>query len=106
VYGPSLKLPEFGLTMLCPLLAQSRHAELRCKCPLLGVKRTCHFALHMSAYDPKQTSGPQPETAQTIVGSHLASGINLDFRGSWTVIGFIPSRQGHCISCVWASDGH
>ena len=26
-------------------------------CPLLGVKRTCHFALHMSAYDPKRTSG-------------------------------------------------
>ena len=26
-----------------------------CKCPLLGVKRTCHFALQMSAYDPKRT---------------------------------------------------
>jgi hypothetical protein len=25
------------------------------KCPLLGVKRTCLFALHMSAYDPKRT---------------------------------------------------
>src|SRR5262245_11604552 len=24
---------------------------------LLGVKRTCRFALHMSAFDPKRTSG-------------------------------------------------
>ena len=40
----------------CPLLAQSGHAELHCTCPLLGVKRTCPFALHMSAYDPKRTS--------------------------------------------------
>ena len=30
--------------------------ELHCKCPLLGVKRTCRFALHMSAFDPKRTS--------------------------------------------------
>ena len=28
---------------------------MRCKCPLSGVKRTCHFALQMSAYDPKRT---------------------------------------------------
>ena len=27
------------------------------KCLLLGVKRTCLFALHMSAYDPKRTLG-------------------------------------------------
>ena len=25
------------------------------ECPLLGAKRTCHFALHMSANDPKRT---------------------------------------------------
>jgi hypothetical protein len=25
------------------------------ECPLSGVKRTCAFALHMSAYDPKRT---------------------------------------------------
>ena len=35
----------------CPLLAQSGHTELHCTCPLSGVKRTCHFALQMSAYD-------------------------------------------------------
>ena len=39
----------------CQLLALSGHAELHCKCPLLGVKRTCHFALHLSACDPKRT---------------------------------------------------
>ena len=27
------------------------------KCPLSGVKRTCLFALHMSAFDPKRTLG-------------------------------------------------
>ena len=26
------------------------------KCPLSGLKRTCRFALHMSAFDPKRTS--------------------------------------------------
>ena len=34
-----------------------------CGCPLLrsllGVKRTCRFALQMSAYDPKRTSVEQ-----------------------------------------------
>ena len=39
----------------CPLLALSGHPELHCTCPLSGVKRTCRFALHMSAYDPKRT---------------------------------------------------
>src|SRR5262249_31763392 len=29
--------------------------ELAAQCPLSGVKRTCLFALHMSAYDPKRT---------------------------------------------------
>ena len=39
----------------CPLLAQSRHGRVHCTCPLSGVKRTCLFALQMSAYDPKRT---------------------------------------------------
>ena len=34
-------------------------ASLHRTCPLLGVKRTCHFALQMSAFDPAcvKTSG-------------------------------------------------
>jgi hypothetical protein len=40
----------------CPLLAQSGHRLVRCKCPLLGAKRTWRFALQMSAFDPKRTS--------------------------------------------------
>jgi hypothetical protein len=28
---------------------------VHCTCPLLGVKRTYSFALHMSAFDPKRT---------------------------------------------------
>src|SRR5262249_38418922 len=39
--------------------AQSRHSSLHCTCPLLGAKRTCRFALHMSAFDPKRTLTPQ-----------------------------------------------
>jgi hypothetical protein len=43
------------MRLQCPLLAQSGHGLVRCKCPLLGAKRTCRFALQMSAYDPKRT---------------------------------------------------
>src|SRR5262249_22616913 len=39
----------------CPLLAQSGHWLVHCICPLSGGKRTCLFALHMSAYDPERT---------------------------------------------------
>ena len=39
----------------CPLLAHSGHSQLHRTCPLLGVKQTSLFALHMSAYDPKRT---------------------------------------------------
>jgi hypothetical protein len=49
----------------CPLLAQSRHRWLQRTCPLLGVKRTCLFALHMSAFDPKRTSRAFPSSAFT-----------------------------------------
>ena len=40
----------------CPLLAQSGHEPVHRTCPFLGVKRTCRFALQMSAFDPKRTS--------------------------------------------------
>jgi hypothetical protein len=36
---------------MSPLLAQSGHQLLHCTCPLSGVKRTCPFALQMSAFD-------------------------------------------------------
>ena len=37
------------------LLAQSGHHSRVAGCPLLGVTWTCHFALQMSAFDPKRT---------------------------------------------------
>ena len=40
---------------MSPLLAQSGHRLVHRTCPLSGVKQTCLFALHMSAYDPKRT---------------------------------------------------
>ena len=36
----------------CLLLALSGHRLVHRKCPLSGVKQTCLFALHMSAFDP------------------------------------------------------
>ena len=54
----------------CPLLAQSGHRLMHRTCPLLGVKRTCRFALHMSAYDPKR---------------------RLDFTSYWRPICFMKS---------------
>ena len=38
---------------MSPLMAQSRHGLVRRTCPLSGVKRTSPFALHMSAFDPR-----------------------------------------------------
>ena len=40
---------------MSPLLAQSGHSCLHRTCPLLGVKWTCRFTVHMSAFDPKRT---------------------------------------------------
>src|SRR5215831_4433110 len=40
---------------MSPLLAQSRHWVVHCTCLLSGVKRTCRFSTHMSAFDPKRT---------------------------------------------------
>ena len=37
------------------LLAQSGHSIMSHLVSLSGVKRTCPFALHMSAFDPKRT---------------------------------------------------
>jgi hypothetical protein len=50
------KLASLRASRRCPLLAQSGHALMHCTCLLSGVKRTCPFALHMSAFDPKRTS--------------------------------------------------
>jgi hypothetical protein len=75
---------------------------LRCAIRL-WLKRTS--ALHCTCLPDQRTSDPQPETAQTIIGSHLRPGKSR-FQGVLDGDGFIPSRQGHCISCVWASDGH
>ena len=52
--------------------------KFRCaQCPLLGVKRTCSFALQMSAFDPKRTFGgpfPLQVRAATMPGPSLGGG--------------------------------
>src|SRR5262245_65712589 len=40
---------------------------------LLGAKRTCRFALHMSAYDPKRTSA-EPQRRQVTTSNCSAYG--------------------------------
>ena len=42
-----------------PLLALSGHSNDTSECPLLGVKQTSRFPLHMSAFDPKRTLGAE-----------------------------------------------
>src|SRR5262245_58524449 len=42
---------------------------------LLGVKRTCHFAPHMSACDPKRTSSPDPDPRCMLIVSASWDGI-------------------------------
>ena len=52
-----------------PLLALSGHSNDTSECPLLGVKQTSRFALHMSAFDPKRTSrGLAANDPKTVFG--------------------------------------
>jgi hypothetical protein len=46
---------ELAILIECPLLAQSGHPTVVCRCPLSGVKRTLDEGASMSAFDPKQT---------------------------------------------------
>ena len=54
-------------------IGTKRTSELHCTCPLLGVKRTCRFALHMSAFDPKR--------AISVDGYLRAGGVMVDGNG-------------------------
>ena len=60
----------------CLLLALSGHGLVRCTCPLSGVKRTCHFALQMSAYDPERTCSD--------CGPMFAFGVKADINSGTT----------------------
>ena len=42
-------------------------------CPLSGVKQTCRFALHMSAFDPEQTL-----TSVNVPAEELPAGLAMD----------------------------
>ena len=45
----------YGRTATVDKIAQPRSNLAFAACPLSGVKRTCRFALQMSAFDPKRT---------------------------------------------------
>ena len=52
----SADLARMDLLLFCYATAGSTaRYDSDVQCPLLGVKRTCPFALQMSAYDPKRT---------------------------------------------------
>src|SRR5215467_7958331 len=68
-------------------MAKSRHALVRCMSPLLGVKRTCRFALHMSAFDPKRTLDPFLSTRKLIRLAVRASGATMRRRNFLRFIG-------------------
>ena len=46
---------SYGRTATVDKIAQPRSNLAFAACPLSGVKRTCRFALQMSAFDPKRT---------------------------------------------------
>ena len=60
---------------------------MHCICPLLGVKRTCLFALHMSANDPKRTWGLT--RSMQLSRSSVKSILMLSW---WECMGFLISR--------------
>src|SRR5262245_39533116 len=111
-------------TRRLPFLALSRHGVCAAECPLLGgkadmtgcgcllsrsllgVKRTSLFAAHMSAYDPKRTSGcphtrPLPVCSfdaircpvLSLTGAHAAARVHHGSRRR--------NRLANC--CAWAA---
>ena len=66
-----LSLPSGVLSIVMPSLSRGKMSAIGTKrtslvatpCPLLGVKRTCLFALQMSANDPKRTLTAQKRPA-------------------------------------------
>src|SRR5262249_56239350 len=54
-FGEDIRHADCERASVCPLLAHCGHSLMSHLMSLLGVKRTCRCALHMSASDPKQT---------------------------------------------------
>src|SRR5262249_60811960 len=55
----------------CPLLAQSRHTELVCFCPLSGVKRTCRERSKKRGVSRLTTSAAAAGSLPTVHGTFL-----------------------------------
>jgi hypothetical protein len=69
--------PKQTWAIASPMSAFGGKADMAtCGCPLLrsllGVKRTCLFAMYMSAYDPKRTSAGQGRRDELLGGSASA----------------------------------
>ena len=65
------------MVLQCPLLALRGHSRARDQCPLSGVKRTCLFALQMSANDPKRTFAVYLTPSRATVRIATMSCLNL-----------------------------
>src|SRR6185503_20501773 len=70
---------------------------------LLGVKRTSHFAAHMSAFDPKRTWGPHSaslklDKAWSLGGAHATARVRHNSRrcsGGLAVRGTGPTARAY-----------
>src|SRR5262245_63390933 len=82
---------------MSPLLAQSRHPCLRRTCPLSGVKRTCRFALHISAFDPKRTFWSEALTC------HLSHTFKLSRPPRGAILTDAPYREDNMIARIEAT---
>src|SRR5262245_47504061 len=55
----SFRVIALTTTQVCPLMAHCGHSIMSHLMSVSGVKRTWPIAMHMSAFDPKRTSGSQ-----------------------------------------------
>src|SRR5262249_39653747 len=97
-------------------MAHRGHTQLREGCALFGVKRTCLFALQMSPFDPKRTSGTGGWADKP---TSRYNGVETDVRGVMKLEGGRYCRmlryvaegeltlraQCHCRECQYISGG-
>ena len=80
-------------------MAQSRHVELHCTCPLLRAKRTSLFAVRKSAFDPKRTCHSRRESLRCRVSS-AQSGTSTRFLVC-SAKALSLAWNKNSVACVW-----
>src|SRR5262249_48716783 len=62
----SFRVIALTTTQVCPLMAHCGHSIMSHLMSVSGVKRTWPIAMHMSAFDPKRTSGSQSASLKSL----------------------------------------